>query len=113
MGQYYLVVNKTKKEYLYPHEFGSGLKALEFLPDGRVTAGLGILLLKTDGSGGGDLHSDSSLIGSWAGDEIYIVGDYDSSKLYQLAEKKYKDISKNVVELLKSENIIDKYFEPW
>jgi hypothetical protein len=112
MGQYYLVINKTKKEYLHPHEFGSGLKACEFLSDGRVTQGLGLLLIKTDASGGGDLSSESNLIGSWAGDEIYIVGDYDSSNLYDFASKEYKDVSADVIEALQDDDIIGE-FRKW
>ena len=30
MGQYFLIVNLDKKEYLHPHKFGDGLKLLEF-----------------------------------------------------------------------------------
>lgn len=28
MGQYYYVVNVTKKQYLHPHKFGEGIKLL-------------------------------------------------------------------------------------
>lgn len=30
MGQYYMVMNLAKKEYLHPHHFGDGLKLMEF-----------------------------------------------------------------------------------
>jgi len=33
MGQYFMVVNTTKEEYLHPHDFGSGLKFMEFTSD--------------------------------------------------------------------------------
>lgn len=96
MGQYYKIVNKTKKEYLDPHTFGNGIKLMEFVSDGTGTLqGLAILLADGNGRGGGDLHSDNKLIGSWAGDEVYISGDYADSGLYEKAEK-YKDISVDV-----------------
>ena len=45
MGQYFLVVNTDKKEYLMPHDFGSGLKFMEFTVDeGGVMHGLAHLL---------------------------------------------------------------------
>jgi hypothetical protein len=77
MGQYYYVVNTTKKQFLHPHKFGDGLKLLEFGPSQCGTmCGLAILLANGNGRGGGDLHSNNPIIGSWAGDSIVIAGDY-------------------------------------
>jgi hypothetical protein len=57
MGQYHLVVNLDRKEFIHPHRFGDGLKLLEFgcSADGTLT-GLAILLACSNGRGGGDLH---------------------------------------------------------
>ena len=88
MGQYYKAVNKTKQQYLSPWTFGNGAKLMEFVSDGKgMLQGLGILLAEGNGRGGGDLHSDNYLIGSWAGDEVYISGDYADSELYHEAER--------------------------
>ena len=78
MGQYYLVTNVSKKEFIHPHKFGDGLKLLEFgcSANGTMTA-LAVLLSHGNGRGGGDLHSENEIIGSWAGDRIVISGDYD------------------------------------
>lgn len=77
MGQYYLIANIDKEEYLYSHIFGDGLKLLEFGLSGEgMMAGLAILLADGNGRGGGDLNSDDPLIGSWAGSRIVITGDY-------------------------------------
>ncbi len=77
MGQYYKIVNLTKKQYLHPHRFGDGLKLMEFsMSASGVMAGLAILLADGNGRGSGDLHSDNPIIGSWAGDRIVIAGDY-------------------------------------
>ena len=61
--------------------------------------------------GGGDLRSDNPLVGSWAGDNIVIAGDYaDEGKfvpkknhkqnLYGYSEENYKDISFDVIRVL-------------
>lgn len=77
MGQYHIVANLDKKQWLHPHHMGDGMKLLEFgcSREGTMT-GLAILLATSNGKGGGDLHSNDSIIGSWAGDRIAIVGDY-------------------------------------
>jgi hypothetical protein len=123
VGQYYLVVNIDKKEYLHPHKFKDGLKLLEFGSSGSGTmCGLAILLADGNGRGGGDLISEDPIIGSWAGDRIVIAGDYadegkflspaptyldipgnpatgdnDSKTLYSVAHETYTDISERVV----------------
>lgn len=106
MGQYYKVVNTTKKQVMYPHAFGSGAKLMEFSSDGMsIMQGLAILLADGNGRGGGDLRSENPLIGSWAGDNIVVTGDYadegkftdDPTKnLYEVAET-YEDISFEVI----------------
>ena len=30
MGQYYLIANIDKKEYIHPHKFDDGMKLMEF-----------------------------------------------------------------------------------
>jgi len=107
MGQYYLIVNIDKKEYIYPHKFGDGLKLLEFGASACGTmTGLAILLSDGNGRGGGDVRSDNPIIGSWAGDRIVISGDYaDEGKftpdspvnLCDYAEQHFKDISEAVI----------------
>jgi hypothetical protein len=81
MGQYHLIANLDKKQYLHPHRFGDGLKLMEFgcSSPGTMTA-LAVLLAPQSaegGRGGGDFHHDvEGIVGSWAGDRIAIVGDY-------------------------------------
>lgn len=77
MGQYYIVANLDKKQFLHPHRFTDGLKLLEFgASAGATMTGLAVLLASSNGRGGGDLHSQKEVIGSWAGDRIVIAGDY-------------------------------------
>ena len=60
-----------------------GLKLYEIV----ASKGVGIiayLLRKSDEGGGGDIEGEKECpnAGRWAGDRIVIIGDYDSSKLY-------------------------------
>ena len=110
MGQYYKIVNIKKKQYISPHTFGDGSKLMEFsMSANGVLAGLAILLADGNGRGGGDLHSENDIVGSWAGDNIVIAGDYaddgkfvkDADKnLYHIASIEGEDISIKVLEAL-------------
>jgi hypothetical protein len=94
MGQYYITVNVDKKQYLHPHKFGNGLKLMEFSSDGEgIAQALMLLLAHSNNRGGGDLHTENKLIGSWAGDRIVVAGDYDDDWLFVPDE--YKDTSKH------------------
>ena len=104
MGQYYLVVNLDKRQYLHPHDCLDGMKLMEFAGGNCGTmACLVVLLADGNGRGGGDLDSDDPLIGSWAGDRIVVAGDYaDDGKflqgefagnLFHAAEDNYENIS--------------------
>jgi hypothetical protein len=116
MGQYYKIVNIKKKQYIKPDTFGDGSKLMEFsMSASGVLAGLAILLADGNGRGGGDLHSENDIVGSWAGDNIVIAGDYaDAGKfvkeadrnLYNVASNEGEDISIKVLEAL----FDDKYF---
>ena len=116
MGQYYKIVNIKKKQYITPHTFGDGSKLMEFsMSANGVLAGLAILLADGNGRGGGDLHSENDIVGSWAGDNIVVAGDYaDAGKfvkepdqtLYELAGSEGEDISLKVLDALCD----DRYF---
>jgi hypothetical protein len=43
-----------------------------------------------------------SIIGRWAGDPVYLIGDYDESGLYQRATDSYTSISEPLVEVWNS-----------
>lgn len=114
MGQYYKVVNITKKETIHPHAFNDGAKLMEFGLSGcGMMAGLALLLADGNGRGVGDFRGDDAhgIVGRWAGDQIVITGDYaDVGKftqdlkvtLYEEAEG-YEDISNIVFETLKED----------
>ena len=83
MGQYYVIANLDKKEFIDPHAFGDGVKLMEFAGGGsRTLSGLAVMLASSNGMGGGDLHLPvgsnwEHIPGRWAGDKIVIAGDYD------------------------------------
>ena len=96
MGQYFIVANTTKKEYLHPHKFGSGLKFLEFTLDGfSVMSGLAHLIAQ---SSDGVADDCEMVTGRWIGDHIVIVGDYDNSGIFDDAKSYYEDISNAVIQ---------------
>jgi hypothetical protein len=66
---------------------------------------LAILLRQSSEGGGGDISGDDDLIGSWARDKIVIVGDYDDSKLYEKAQKQYRDISQSIYRVMVGEGV--------
>lgn len=106
MGQYWLVVNLDKKEYIYPHKLGAGLKLWEQLANHPGTGAALIVLCAAmpERRGGGDFDLQENwhgpertlpehnitpgpmpssyeeiamqTIGRWAGDRIALVGDY-------------------------------------
>jgi hypothetical protein len=77
MGQYYIIANLDRCEYLWPGTFGESGKLLEF---GSVGSGmlcaLAILLADGNGRGAGDLPSAAPCVGRWAGDRVVVSGDY-------------------------------------
>jgi len=98
MGQYFRPVNVTKKEYVDPWDIGGLAKLFEWCAN--TWAGIFPYLMRRSSEGGGgdvDLPSPK-YAGRWAGDEVYLVGDYDESGLFDIAEKEYRNISKELAE---------------
>jgi hypothetical protein len=98
MGQYFMPVNTTKKEYIRFWDIGGLAKLWEWC----VNPEAGIfpyLLRKSNEGGGGDVHLDNPrYAGRWAGDEVYLIGDYDHNKLYEKAIVEYRNISHELAE---------------
>ena len=81
MGQYWLPVNISKREFIHPHKLECGLKLCEQLGTFGGTAQALIVLLAAEPEerGGGDLRIDQlsrDVIGRWAGDRVALIGDY-------------------------------------
>lgn len=66
MGQYYKQVCLDKQQYLYTHDFGDGLKLMEFAMSSHgVMAAMALLLTV-----------DNQRRGPWAGNRVVVTGDY-------------------------------------
>ena len=99
MGQYFKIVNLTKKEVVHPHNLNTGAKFREIC-NNNVGGVLLFLLRRSSQGGGGDIDRSYEYAGRWAGDSIVVIGDYDESGLYDEA-REYRDISKEVDEEFK------------
>lgn len=110
MGQYYKAINLDEREYVCPWCLHGGAKLWEWAANTQGAI-FTLLLRKSDEGGGGDFYGYhkgcdeggpircplSPIAGRWAGDRICLVGDYDSSKLWdQLPD--FRNITKQVVE---------------
>jgi hypothetical protein len=115
MGQYHIVCNVDKGEFLHPWKFGQGLKFLEFATSGDgILYGLATLIADSMGRGSGDLRVGNAIIGSWVGDRVIITGDYggkehipqeerrDYESFYDYAINCYEDISDKVIKAIRN-----------
>lgn len=96
MGQYYRLVNIDRKEYIDPWEIGGIAKLWEWCVNPQCGV-IPFLLRKSTETGGGDIRKEYEFAGKWAGDRIVLVGDYDESRLFDIVEKEYTNISLKIV----------------
>ena len=99
MPQYFIAVNKTKKEYFDPGEIG-GNSCLGPWCISRAAGVMLYLLRQSDNKFYGALDPfKNTFAGRWANDRVSIVGDYDSSRLYYEEEppKGYRNIGRELV----------------
>lgn len=97
MGQYFRLINYDKKEYIDAWDFHQGAKLWEWCVNDHCRL-LPFLLRQSNEGGGGDIQKAFYWAGHWANNRIALVGDYDQSGDFQLAEFEFKDISKEVAE---------------
>lgn len=82
MGQYHILVNVDKAEYLDPFSIGLGSKQWEHQSEARwplygsLSDAMYILTMTSPNRGGGDMPSHHDVSGRWAGDRVMVVGDY-------------------------------------
>lgn len=112
MGQYHILVNLDKKEWVNPHGIGLGSKQYEHTGcDASLADAMYVLSMTSPAGGGGDFpHTDIS--GRWVGDRVLIVGDYTGADavpgfigadaIYADAVGTYLDISPQVREAFES-----------
>ena len=93
MGQYFQIVNLTKREYVNPHGLDCGIKAGEIIFNVMPTKVLGILLFSTDDSRLLGNSCPDGIMGRWCGDSIALVGDESMPKVYEALDDDYTDIT--------------------
>jgi hypothetical protein len=112
MGQYFILCNIDKKEFMQPKWFGHGHKLPEIARTGDgMMAGLAVLLALS----GSYRHFQGPIYGRWAGDRIAIVGDYyqgvvgtltvTEETYYRIGDQQdgWVDISEHVRRVLETE----------
>lgn len=86
MGQYHILVNFTKREFVNPHALGNGAKLWENIGfETSLSSALFMLMAVSNNRGGGDFRREDEanrtakkrkVIGSWGGDCVAVIGDY-------------------------------------
>ena len=101
MGQYFITINKTKKEYIDTYTFGDGAKFLEFMSSDMGMKEATMMLLTNGGV-------KDNYLGHWASDSIEVLGDYaEEGNLWdeiQDEKTKWKNISAPVYKALFEHN---------
>ncbi|GEM_PF-1974187 len=126
MGQYYLLVNTSKRQFIRPHAFGDGAKLVELASGGLTLAALAVLLADGNGRGGGDVRTNDPVVGSWAGDSVVFAGDYadpdrhgvmtasegqPQRNLFKLALAEWEDVSERVLNAMWSDGCLREQIE--
>jgi hypothetical protein len=102
MGQYFLIVNTDKKQFIDAWKFGEGVEILQAVSGYHAQA---LALLTCDMSQVRD--RDGTLLGSWSGDQIIAAAEYASTNEndavrnpYKLAREEFEDISYKALAML-------------
>ena len=118
MGQYFMIVNESKKQFIEISDLGENNK-FGYVGQGLNGIALGRLLTSSGADWQDDFYAefghpekDFLHMGAWAGDKIVIAGDYDLAdtngiktstpdtpnfNLYSKAEDEYEDITDRVI----------------
>lgn len=102
MGQYFLACNIRKREYIHPHCFGSYDKESELLQSPLFCKAVCYLLTRSFPGDASVLTYNGAvpeLKGSWSGNIIRILGEYDPLVLHKYGEVmlNWKDISRDLI----------------
>ena len=108
MGQYHILVNLDKQEWVDPLGLGLGLKQYEQTGcEASLSDAMYLLMMSSPASGGGDFKMVEGVNGRWCGDKVVVVGDYtpengipgyegNANALYEKAQATFVDITQSV-----------------
>lgn len=102
MGQTWVIANLDRREFIDPHHLGDGGKLWEFAfrAHGPTNVAIALLLAKRPTLPDGEVVGVRA--GSWCGNRITIVGDYDEEEYEKIAGMVgYANISVEVVEMVR------------
>lgn len=102
MGQYFLVVNTDKKQFIDAWKFGEGVADLQAV-SGYHAQALALLTCRMDEV----RDTAGNLLGSWSGDQVFAAAEYASTgnddakrNLYKTALEEFEDISYKALAML-------------
>ena len=87
MGQYFIIVNIEKREYIHPHDIKRGAKLLELSKDPIIYGLMSLLQSKNK-------EKTALYVGAWANDKILFIGDSEDSSFFKQVVVSFKNISK-------------------
>lgn len=98
MGQYFLIVNTNKKQYLSGNSFGEGVADLQIV-SGYHAQALALLMCKMD-----DVrNTEGTLLGIWSGDAVIAAGEYAEPDKYSIKTSTEKEPERNLYKMAKAE----------
>lgn len=104
MGQYFKIVNRTKRQYLEPFSMRSSEKFPSLMGAEEMTRSICWLVCTSSNPRWLELKNRNErtkrLVGSWSGDSIEIIGDYAEEDLSYHVSREYADISFEIVATL-------------
>ena len=101
MGQYFLVVNTDKKQFIDAWKFGEGVETLQAV-SGYHAQAIALLTCRMDQV----RDTAGNLLGSWSCDQVIAAAEYAStengaaSNLYKTAREEFEDISYKALAML-------------
>lgn len=104
MGQYFLIANKCRKEFLDPFVIPASEKFPKILSSHFIQSALTLLVCGSSNRKYVDLKKSafytSKYLGAWYGQKVDILGDNDEEDESKIVRNNYKNISIEVIAML-------------
>jgi hypothetical protein len=95
MTEYFIIVNRTKQEFINPCTFGDGLQWEQMC--GARFGGLSAMALLLRANKPGE---SNDIVGRWIGDDVAVLGEYADAELFDDAVVSWNDISFKVLRIM-------------